>query len=193
VVTQGDIDDATGNTNTSLNGKVYLFYDDCENNPTIEEYSAAGTYTHSVCALTNQIGVLTNTYYYKNNVSVNGTSTWSNSNDCCFVPTPTPTNTTTPTPTETPTNTPTPTETPTNTPTETPTNTPTETPTNTPTNTPTPTETPTPTITETPTNTPANTETPTATPTSTPTPINYLLQEDGFYLLQEDGSKIILT
>jgi hypothetical protein len=188
VITQGDIDDATGNTNPALDGKVYLFYTNCESNPVLEEYSVAGTYTHSVCALASQIGVLTNTLYYKNDVSTNGTSTWSDSYDCCFVGTPTPTNTETPTLTPTATNTPTVTNTPSITPTntETPTVTPTvtatptntTTPTLTPTNTETPTNTPsetptqTPTNTETPTSTPTNTETPTVTPTVTATPTN---------------------
>jgi hypothetical protein len=188
VITQGDIDDATGNTNPALDGKVYLFYTNCESNPVLEEYSVAGTYTHSVCALASQIGVLTNTLYYKNDVSTNGTSTWSDSYDCCFVGTPTPTSSETPTLTPTATNTPTVTNTPSITPTntETPTVTPTvtatptntTTPTLTPTNTETPTNTPsetptqTPTNTETPTSTPTNTETPTVTPTVTATPTN---------------------
>ena len=178
VITQGDIDDATGNTNPALDGKVYLFYTNCESNPVLEEYSVAGTYTHSVCALASQIGVLTNTLYYKNDVSTNGTSTWSDSYDCCFVGTPTPTSSETPTLTPTATNTPTVTNTPSITPTntETPTVTPTvtATPTNTttPTLTPTNTETPTNTPSETPTQTPTNTETPTVTPTVTATPTN---------------------
>jgi len=160
VVTQGDIDDATGNTDTALNGKVYLFYTNCESNPVLEEYSVAGTYTHSVCALASQIGVLTNTLYYKNNVSTNGTSTWSDSYDCCFVGTPTPTSSETPTLTPTATNTPT------------VTNTPSITPTNTKTPTVTPTVTATPTNTTTPTVTPTLTNTPTVTPTNTNTPSN---------------------
>jgi hypothetical protein len=172
VITQGDIDDATGNTNPALDGKVYLFYTNCESNPVLEEYSVAGTYTHSVCALASQIGVLTDTLYYKNNASTNGTSTWSDSYDCCFVGTPTPTSSETPTLTPTATNTPT----VTNTPSITPTNTKTPTVTTTPTNTETPTQTVTPTNTETPTVTPTvtvtqtNTTTPTVTPTLTNTP-----------------------
>ena len=172
VITQGDIDDATGNTNPALDGKVYLFYTNCESNPVLEEYSVAGTYTHSVCALASQIGVLTDTLYYKNNASTNGTSTWSDSYDCCFVGTPTPTSSETPTLTPTATNTPT----VTNTPSITPTNTETPTVTTTPTNTETPTQTVTPTNTETPTVTPTvtvtqtNTTTPTVTPTLTNTP-----------------------
>jgi hypothetical protein len=180
VITQGDIDDATGNTNPALDGKVYLFYTNCENNPVLEEYSVAGTYTHSVCALASQIGVLTNTLYYKNNVSTNGTSTWSDSYDCCFVGTPTPTSSETPTLTPTATNTPTVTNTPSITPTNTGTPTVTPTVTDTPTNTTTPTVTPTltntptvtPTLTNTPTVTPTLTNTPTVTPTNTNTPSN---------------------
>ena len=170
VITQGDIDDATGNTNPALDGKVYLFYTDCENNPTSEEYSVASAYTHSVCALASQIGVLTNTYYFKNNVSTNGTSTWSDSFDCCFVGTPTPTSSETPTLTPTATNTPTVTNTPSITPTNTETPTVTPTVTDTPTNTTTPTVTPT--LTNTPTVTPTLTNTPTITPTNTNTPSN---------------------
>jgi len=170
VITQGDIDDATGNTNPALDGKVYLFYTDCENNPTSEEYSVASAYTHSVCALASQIGVLTNTYYFKNNVSTNGTSTWSDSFDCCFVGTPTPTSSETPTLTPTATNTPTVTNTPSITPTNTKTPTVTPTVTVTPTNTTTPTVTPT--LTNTPTVTPTLTNTPTVTPTNTNTPSN---------------------
>jgi hypothetical protein len=170
VITQGDIDDATGNTNPALDGKVYLFYTDCENNPTSEEYSVASAYTHSVCALASQIGVLTNTYYFKNNVSTNGTSTWSDSFDCCFVGTPTPTSSETPTLTPTATNTPTVTNTPSITPTNT--ETPTVTPTVTVTQTNTTTPTVTPTLTNTPTVTPTLTNTPTITPTNTNTPSN---------------------
>jgi hypothetical protein len=170
VVTQGDIDDATGNTNPALDGKVYLFYTNCESNPVLEEYSVAGTYTHSVCALASQIGVLTNTLYYKNDVSTNGTSTWSDSYDCCFVGTPTPTSSETPTLTPTATNTPTVTNTPSITPTNTETPTVTPTVTATPTNTTTPTVTPT--LTNTPTVTPTLTNTPTITPTNTNTPSN---------------------
>jgi hypothetical protein len=170
VITQGDIDDATGNTNPALDGKVYLFYTNCESNPVLEEYSVAGTYTHSVCALASQIGVLTNTLYYKNNAPTNGTSTWSDSYDCCFVGTPTPTSSETPTLTPTATNTPTVTNTPSITPTNTETPTVTPTVTATPTNTTTPTVTPT--LTNTPTVTPTLTNTPTVTPTNTNTPSN---------------------
>jgi len=187
IISSQDIIDANGNTDPSLDGKVFLFYTDCNSDGVSQEYSSAGTYPNSVCALASQIGVLTYTYYFQGDVETTGTSTYVNTLTCCSLPTPTntPTNTETPTetptgtptgtpsetPTSTPTNTGTPTQTPTNT--ETPTGTPSETPTNTPTNTETPTETPTDTPTgtpsETPTQTPTNTETPTPTPTVTPT------------------------
>jgi hypothetical protein len=145
IVTSEDIINANGNLDPSLNGKVFLFYTDCNSNPATQEYSSAGTYPNSVCALASQIGILTDTYYFQGDNPINGTSDYVNTLTCCSLPTPTPTvtPTNTQTPTVTPTNTETPTETPTNTqtqtvtPTVTPTNT--ETPTNTPTNTPTPT------------------------------------------------------
>ena len=115
--------------------------------------------------------------------------------DTTSTPMPTPTVTPTVTPTMSVTPTTTITQTPTLTPTPTITSTSTETPTPTITQTPTLTPTPTETITATPTITPSKTATvtPTNTPTPTSTPINYLLQENGFYLLQEDGSKLIIT
>jgi hypothetical protein len=143
IVTSEDIINANGNLDPSLNGKVFLFYTDCNSNPATQEYSSAGTYPNSVCALASQIGILTDTYYFQGDAETPGTSYYVNTLTCCSLPTPTPT--------VTPTNTQTPTVTPTNT------ETPTETPTNTPTNT------------QTPTVTPTNTETPTETPTNTPT------------------------
>jgi hypothetical protein len=111
-ITQEDIDDATGNSDPYLDGKVFLFYTECVTQTSIsQEYSVAGTYTNSVCALTSQIGVLTFTYYSKNDSEENGTSSWSNTFLCCAPPTPTPT--VTPTNTQTPTITPTNTQTPT--------------------------------------------------------------------------------
>jgi hypothetical protein len=65
-ITQQDIDDATGNSDPSLDGKVFLYYTECVTQTlTTEEYSAAGTYTNSVCALTSQIGILTYTESFK--------------------------------------------------------------------------------------------------------------------------------
>ena len=172
-ITQQDIDDATGNSNPSENGKVYIYYTDCNSSPVSFEYDTAGTYVHSVCALASQIGILTYTYYYKNNGEENGTSSYVDSFDCCSAPpvsqspTPTPTLTPTYTPTPTPTYTPTNTSTPTSTVTST--ETPTPTPTYTPTNTSTPTSTVTSTVTPTPTitSTVTSTVTPTLTPSST--------------------------
>ena len=138
-IAQSDLNSASGNTDTSLNGKVYLFYTDCDSQGVAEEYGVSGTVTNSVCALASQIGILTEFYYYQDDNIVPSdipgpvNSTYTNTFICCPIPSPsvTPTNTSseTPTPTVTPTNTETPTVTPTNT----------ETPTETPTNTPTPT------------------------------------------------------
>jgi hypothetical protein len=120
IVTSGDLLSATGNTfDPSQDGKVYLVYTDCNNLLTQVEYSVASAYTHTVCALSSQIGVLTDIFFYQDNAPLSGTSSWSNSYNCCSSPTPTPTPT--PTITETPTNTPTETPTPTVTNTQTPT------------------------------------------------------------------------
>jgi hypothetical protein len=111
-VNLNDLTNASGNTNPSQDGKVFLTYSDCSctlQSP--EEYSAVGTFTASTCYDSTCI---TPSYisYYQNDVEIfSGDSTFS-SGDPCIGPTPTPTNT----------------ETPTNTPTETPTQTPTMTP-----------------------------------------------------------------
>ena len=184
-ITQQDIDAASGNTDTSLNGVVTYQYNVCgtPSPQTTQDYTVSGTYLNSVCVKQSQVGFSIFYYSQQDEIITSGTSSYS-VGGCCtaLTPTPTPTVTQTPTVTETPTNTPTNTETPTQTVTETPTVTPTITPTNTetPTVTPTESETPTPTVTPTntetptvtPTITPTNTETPTVTPTVTVTPTN---------------------
>jgi hypothetical protein len=198
-ITQQDIDAASGNTGTSLNGVVTYQYNVCgtPSPQTTQDYTVSGTYLNSVCVKQSQVGSSFFYYSQQDEIITSGTSSYS-VGGCCtaLTPTPTPTVTQTPTVTETPTvtptesETPTPTITPTNT--ETPTVTPTESETPTPTITPTNTETPTvtPTVTVTPTNTetptgtpsvsqtptetstPTNTQTPTVTPTVTSTPTN---------------------
>jgi len=154
VISQLDIDSATGNTsNPSLNGVVRfmnsVFGSNCSGGPISDEYDTPGTYYYCM----NKLIGTTNLFYYKDNLlyiypSINSTYTILNDSMCISsstcIPTPTPT------PTITPTNTITPTVTPTQT------------------TTPTQTQTPTPTITETPTNTPTLTQTP--TPTLNPCP-----------------------
>ena len=176
-ITQQDIDAASGNTGTSLNGVVTYQYNVCgtPSPQTTQDYTVSGTYLNSVCVKQSQVGSSFFYYSQQDEIITSGTSSYS-VGGCCtaLTPTPTPTVTQTPTVTETPTNTPTNTETPTQTVTETPTVTPTESETPTPTVTPTNTETPTGTlsVTQTPTVTPTNTQTstPTVTPTNTQTP-----------------------
>jgi len=219
-ISQTDLDDATGNTNPSENGVVFVSYFDCSNVTQDTPFNTAGVYTNAICESGEYTGAYL--YYSKNDVFIYSVDSTLEIQGTCSIgvtPTPTPTQTqtptNTPTQTQTPTNTRTPTQTstqtstqtptPTNTktPTQTPTQTPTVTPTNTGTPTPTPTQTPTntqtptvtPTNTGTPTNTPTNTQTPTQTTTQTPTPTDtgsYLLQGDNFFLLQGDGSKIVI-
>lgn len=126
-VTQGDLDNAIGNTDPNENNAVFVKYLDCTTGSLIsKKYIVAQTYINDICGSPT---IAPATTYYAFDSIVNGSSTANNNGQCCTPPTPTPT----PTPTQTPTNTETPTQTPTNT----------ETPTQTPTNTPTPTLTPT--------------------------------------------------
>ena len=128
IITQHDVDSASGNTNPSQNGIVYYQYNTCDNpNPMVSQaYSVAGTYTNSVCVLTTQLAY-TSFYYYQNDNLIDSITTPLDFTSsymaagCCVPssPTPTQTPTQTPTPTITPTNTGTPTQTPTNTPTPT--------------------------------------------------------------------------
>ena len=154
-ITQSDIDAASGNTNTSLNGVVTVQYNVCSNpNPqTTKDYTVAGSYPNDLCVLKSSIYTGTNIiYYFQDDNLVTSTYPYTGSSvfdtgSCCVDPTPTPTPTVT--------NTITPTVTSSNTPTPTPTVTNTSTPTVTPTNTATPTVTAT------------NTNTPSVTPSNT--------------------------
>jgi hypothetical protein len=123
-VSQTDLDDATGNTDPNLNGKVFIDYTNCNSNPAQFQTSSAGIVNTTDCYL---LSVGPSMYYWKNDAQSLPISSYY-PNGCCSVvtPTPTPTNTGTPpsTPTQTPSNTSTPPVTPTNT--ITPTQTPTE-------------------------------------------------------------------
>jgi hypothetical protein len=185
-ISQTDIDNASGNSDPSQNGKVYLYYNLCDGSPTFEEFSSAGTYTSAVCALRTQIfnSIL---YYYRGDTVIDsGLESSRSEGSCCTAPlTPTPTVSVSDTPAVTPTITPTvsvsdtPAVTPTITPTVSVSDTPAVTPTITPTvsvsDTPavTPTITPTVSVSDTPgsssTPTPTPSVTPDVTPTNTPT------------------------
>jgi hypothetical protein len=117
---------ASGNTNPSFDGVVFVDYTDCNGNPQTTSYTVAATYDDDICA-DNTISVVG--YRYENDSIIPISSGNIVEQGVCVPPTPTPTNT--PTNTQTPTVTPTNTQTPTVTPTNTPTNT--QTPTNTPT------------------------------------------------------------
>jgi hypothetical protein len=60
-----DIDDAIGNSDSSLNNKVYLSYVDCVLGNTEKEYTFDGYYTNDVCSKAS--GGL---YYYKSNKKI---------------------------------------------------------------------------------------------------------------------------
>ena len=95
---QVDIDDAVGNSDPSLDGKVYVQYYDCNNTIQTAEYSAAGTYNNDLCIRLSQFGSIY-VYYWNNDVDVAATSTVTNTNDCCTSPPPTPSQTPSVTPT----------------------------------------------------------------------------------------------
>jgi len=59
-----DLADATGNTDTSLNNKVFVSYTDCGGTAQNIFFDTAGTYVNYLCA-DNTIGVVGN--YYQNN------------------------------------------------------------------------------------------------------------------------------
>jgi hypothetical protein len=112
IISQLDIDDATGNTGdlAFYNGNIVINYTDCSGDPR-QDLSGAGTAI--VCA-NSFIGVQLT--YYKNNLeSLAIYSEAFNTFVCCGA-------SLTPTPTQTSTNTPTPTKPPTQTPSHTPTN-----------------------------------------------------------------------
>ena len=85
VVGQDDLDDATGNTDPGKdNGVVYVYYTNCEGNPTIAQYSVANTYLDSICV--NIVSVPPTIYYYKNNLQTTplSSSVSLTANECCI-------------------------------------------------------------------------------------------------------------
>jgi hypothetical protein len=71
-VDQGDLDNATGNTESGkLNGVVYFDYISCNGTPSQLQYSIADYYTNSACV---QELTLQDVYYYSNNLKSTGAS-----------------------------------------------------------------------------------------------------------------------
>jgi len=133
-ISQNDLNNATGNTNPSLDNVVFVAYNDCTDTSQDDPFYASGVNINAICA-SDFDGFTPYLYYYENDGLTYVSSSTLSIQGVCSVgvtPTPSPTPTNTATPTNTPTNTATPTNTPTNT----------ETPTQTPTNTATPTVTP---------------------------------------------------
>ena len=174
IISQNNINSASGNTNTSLNNVLNIISSTnvlCGNlGPINQLVTSANTY--SSCVIRDTVSNINITYYQNNVLQTTGGgdiiivagSVCSSINLCDNpLPLPTPTNTVTPSVTPTITRTPTPTHT------KTPTVTPTRTRTPTPTLSPGSSMTPTPTMTKTPTQTPTQTKTPTQTPTTTKT------------------------
>ena len=115
-VSQTDLDDATGNTDPNLNGKVFIDYTNCNSNPAQFQTSSAGIVNTTDCYL---LSVGPSMYYWKNDAQSLPISSYY-PNGCCSVVTPTPTPTNTGTPPITPSVTQTQTQTQSQTPTEIP-------------------------------------------------------------------------
>jgi hypothetical protein len=82
-VDQGDLDNATGNTDPGKsNGIVYLDYISCNGTPSQLQYSVADTYTNSVC-VQEFSSPSPDIYYYSNNFkSAGGSSASDNFTPC---------------------------------------------------------------------------------------------------------------
>ncbi len=189
VTYENDILRASGNTDTSRNGVVYVTYRNCEDTNLVNQTfdNTASPYQNAIC-VNGQIAYNPpSIYIWQDDVQRLDILSFVTQQGCCseLTPTPTPTNTQTPTvsPTittttsQTPTNTPTPSVTPTEGVLPEPTPTPTVTNTQTPSETPIVTSTPTPSTSGAPLVTPTNTPTPSPTNTPFPTPV-YVLKND---------------
>jgi uncharacterized protein (TIGR02145 family) len=119
---QADLNNATGNTDPSHNGVVFVTYYDCTGTNQDDRYTSAGVFINAVCSIYEDLFVFA---YWFNNNNYNESYNGFTINGTCSValtptPTPTPTSTRNQTPTPTPTKTATPTATPTPTPTRAP-------------------------------------------------------------------------
>jgi hypothetical protein len=71
-VDQGDLDNATGNTDPGkLNGVVYFDYVSCNGTSSQLQYSVADNYTNSACV---REFTFQDVYYYSNNFKSTGAS-----------------------------------------------------------------------------------------------------------------------
>ena len=85
VVTQADLDEATGNTDTSQNGSIYVDYTRCDNEFIVQNYGGPGTY--QICVTQAGGGGIQSPviYIYKNNQPespVNGSAVSDTSTPC---------------------------------------------------------------------------------------------------------------
>ena len=89
-----DVNNATKNTDTFLNGRVFIAYYDCNNNYVSTSYTASGSYSNSICW---RVGTSEPTsFYYVENAPFSGKSTTTNTSNCCVPVSPTPTPSTSP-------------------------------------------------------------------------------------------------
>lgn len=99
---QQDINDATGNTNNTLNHKLYGVYANCSGEEITVEFESGGFYPREYCC-NGDNGIIKVIYYRNNDETFATYSSYDLTNIVCFAtPTPTPTPTITPTRTQTP-------------------------------------------------------------------------------------------
>jgi hypothetical protein len=102
VISQTDLDNATGNSDPYADNTVYVSYTNCSNVFVTDIYTTAGSFPNSICVKNGFYGSVIVEYYVTNN-PVTGLSNATNTGNCCIAPTPTPTPTISITPSVSPT------------------------------------------------------------------------------------------
>ena len=87
-ISQSDLNNATGNNDPELDGKVFISYMDCNGEPTSIGYSSAGTYPNAFCADPSE-AILA--LYWSENLGTITLSSYATEGGSCVAPTPTPT------------------------------------------------------------------------------------------------------
>jgi uncharacterized protein (TIGR02145 family) len=87
-ISQSDLNNATGNSDPDLDGKVFISYIDCNGEPTSIGYSSAGTYPNAFCADPSESIIA---LYWSENLGTITLSSYATEGGSCVAPTPSPT------------------------------------------------------------------------------------------------------
>ena len=87
-ISQSDLNNATGNNDPDLDGKVFISYIDCNGEPTSIGYSSAGTYPNAFCADPSE-AILA--LYWNENLGYISRFSYATEGGSCVAPTPSPT------------------------------------------------------------------------------------------------------